>query len=263
MISIINFAIQDSLISFVIVVARVYPCFFLIPAFLFGSIKGRIRACIVLVFSFFIYPSLMSTLSTRGLELNFLFFLILKEFAIGFFIGLLFTMPFWLFESVGALIDNQMGVLMGGQINNSILQTEITNFSQLYKNLVILVFFLNDSLINILIFISDSYYFISPLEFNFSHLDNWREVFMGVLKRNFTYLLIYSLPYILFLLIFDISIGVLNVFTPQLQSTLVTSPLKCLCGLLFIYLFLTDTIFSIEYELSKLADLSSVIFKTI
>ncbi len=45
--------------------------------------------------------------------------LVLKELMIGTLLGLLLALPFWLYESVGALFDNQRGALMGGQINPS------------------------------------------------------------------------------------------------------------------------------------------------
>src|SRR5690606_10915323 len=43
--------------------------------------------------------------------------LMLKECALGVLLGLILALPFWLFESIGALFDTQRGAAMGEQLN--------------------------------------------------------------------------------------------------------------------------------------------------
>lgn len=110
----------DFLPSLLIAMARIYPCAFLVPAFCFQHLKGMTRHIIVVVLAMIPAPGIYAAL--KGQEYSDLMIsgLVFKEAALGLLLGTLLLMPFWMFESVGALLDNQRGALAGGQLNPSL-----------------------------------------------------------------------------------------------------------------------------------------------
>ena len=109
-------AFLEYLPSLAIAMARLYPCFFLIPAFCFEHVRGMPRHVIVFALALIPAPGIYHALSGVNYTLLALGGLMLKEAMLGFLLGMLLSMPFWLFESVGALLDNQRGALIGGQL---------------------------------------------------------------------------------------------------------------------------------------------------
>lgn len=126
----------DYLPSLLVAMARIYPCAFLVPAFSFQHIRGMPRHVIVMVMAFIPAPGIHAVMSSQDYSALMISGLVLKEAVLGFLLGILLAMPFWMFESVGALLDNQRGALAGGQLNPS-LGPDATPIGHLFKQLVI------------------------------------------------------------------------------------------------------------------------------
>lgn len=103
--------------SLLVAMARIYPCAFLVAAFCFQHIRGMLRHTIVMVMALLPAPAIHVMLADQEYSALMLGGLVFKELALGLLLGVLLSMPFWLFESVGALLDNQRGALAGGQLN--------------------------------------------------------------------------------------------------------------------------------------------------
>lgn len=103
--------------------ARIYPCLILMPVFSFNILKGMVRTGVVLALSLMPAIGLQAQLAVQMPDWPQLIGLILKEVTIGILLGLLLGMPFWLFQSAGALFDNQRGALIGGQLNPALAVT--------------------------------------------------------------------------------------------------------------------------------------------
>lgn len=99
--------------SLVIGMARIYPCGILVAAFCFQHIRGMPRHTIVMVMALLPAPGIHAALAGQDHSAIMLSALVFKELALGFLLGVLLAMPFWMFESVGALLDNQRGALAG------------------------------------------------------------------------------------------------------------------------------------------------------
>lgn len=110
----------DLLTSLLIGMARIYPCALLVPAFCFQHIRGVPRHAIVAVMAFIPAPAIHAVITGQDYSALMIIGLIGKEAALGILLGVLLAMPFWMFESVGALLDNQRGALAGGQLNPSL-----------------------------------------------------------------------------------------------------------------------------------------------
>ena len=126
----------DYLPSLVIGMARIYPCGILVAAFCFQHVRGLPRHTIVMVLALLPAPGIHAALAGQDPSAIMLGALMIKEVVLGLLLGVLLAMPFWMFESVGALLDNQRGALAGGQLNPS-LGPDATPIGHMFKQLAI------------------------------------------------------------------------------------------------------------------------------
>ena len=240
--------------SLVIAMARIYPCAILVAAFCFQHIRGMPRHAIVMVLALLPAPGIHALLAGQDYSMLMLGGLVLKEVILGFLLGVLLSMPFWMFESVGALLDNQRGALAGGQLNPS-LGPDATPIGHLFKQLAVFLLMISLGLGAMTQVIWDSYliwpatvWFPLPAANGFS-------LFTGLLADTFTHMMLYAAPFIAVLLLLEFGIALLGVYSQQLQVSTLAPPLKSLAGigiLLLYFALLQDLIVG---RMSLLGDL--------
>ena len=239
--------------SLAIAMARLYPCFYLIPAFCFQHVRGMPRHAIVFALALMPTPGIYQALSGLDYSLLALSGLMLKEAVLGFLLGMLLSMPFWLFESVGALLDNQRGALIGGQLNPS-LGPDTTPIGHMFKQLSIYLLMVTLGLGSLTQVIWDSYliwpaalWFPAPAADGFA-------VFLTLLGDTFTHMVLYAAPFIALLLIVEFAVALLSLYSPQLQVFVLSMPAKSLAGLFFLLLYLPQLQDLIVGRMSMLGD---------
>ncbi|AZF45978.1 type III secretion system export apparatus subunit SctT [Pseudomonas sp. R2-7-07] len=240
--------------SLVIAMARIYPCAFLVAAFCFQHIRGMPRHTIVMVMALIPAPGIHAAL--EGLDYSGLMLaaLALKELALGVVLGVLLSMPFWMFESVGALLDNQRGALAGGQLNPS-LGPDATPIGHMLKQLAIFLLMVTLGLGALTQVIWDSYLIWPPTVWFPLPGPNGFSVFIALLGDTFTHMMLYAAPFIGVLLLLEFGIALLGVYSQQLQVSTLAPPLKSLAGigiLLLYFALLQDLIVG---RMSLLGDL--------
>jgi len=217
--------------------ARIFPCLLLTPIFSFSVIKGVLRTAIAVALALFIAPVIKAQIDILEPDMLTLAGLALKELLLGTLLGLLLALPFWLYESIGALFDNQRGALMGGQINPQ-LGPDVTPLGKLMQQLLILLLMLGLGLSTITQIIWDSYHLWSATEWMPFPGEAGFHVWLGLLAKIFSDMVLYAGPPVALMLLLDFAIGIMSIYSPQLQATALTIPLKCLLGLLFFILYL-------------------------
>ncbi|WP_067705466.1 MULTISPECIES: type III secretion system export apparatus subunit SctT [unclassified Erwinia] len=242
------------ILAITLAMARIFPCLLLSPVFSFNVIKGGLRSAIVLALALFPSPMIQQQLALEDPSLFLLAALALKEIAIGVVIGLLMAMPFWLFESVGALFDNQRGALMGGQLNPQ-LGPDATPLGVLMQQSVILLLVLGLGLSTLTQIIWDSYRLWPAMQWLPFPGEAGFKVYQTLLAGVFTHIVLYAGPLVALLLLVDFSIGILSIYSPQLQATVLAMPAKCLLGMLFFVLYLPILNYVAGERLFELKDL--------
>ncbi|AZE64942.1 type III secretion system export apparatus subunit SctT [Pseudomonas synxantha] len=230
--------------SLLVAMARIYPCAFLVAAFCFQHIRGMPRHTIVMVLALLPAPAVHAALEGQELSALMIGGLVLKELALGILMGVLLSMPFWMFESVGALLDNQRGALAGGQLNPS-LGPDATPVGHLFKQLAIFLLMASLGLGALTQVIWDSYLVWPPtVWFPLPAADGF-STFVDLLGDTFTHMVLYAAPFIAVLLLLEFGIALLGVYSQQLQVSTLAPPLKCLAGigvLLLYFALLQDLI---------------------
>lgn len=249
------------ILALTLAMARIFPCLLLSPVFSFNAIKGGLRSGIVLALALFPVPMIQQQLAADDPSLFLLAALALKEVIIGVAIGLLMAMPFWLFESVGALFDNQRGALTGGQLNPQ-LGPDATPLGFLMQQSIILLLVVGLGLSTITQIIWDSYSLWPPMQWLPLPGEAGLKVYLELLGGIFTHMVLYAGPLVALLLLVDFSVGILSIYSPQLQATVLAMPAKCLLGMLFFVLYLPilnyvagERLFDLKDLVPQLADM--------
>ncbi|MPR01479.1 EscT/YscT/HrcT family type III secretion system export apparatus protein [Pseudomonas sp. MAFF 212408] len=240
--------------SLLIAMARIYPCAILVPAFCFQHLRGMLRHVIVMVMALIPAPGIHAVLVAHDYSALMITGLMFKEAALGLLLGVLLAMPFWMFESVGALLDNQRGALAGGQLNPS-LGPDATPIGHLFKQLVIylLIAFLGLSVLTQVIW--DSYVIWPATAWIPLPAINGFSIFVGIIGDTFSHMMLYAAPFIAVLLFLEFGVALLGVYSQQLQVSTLAPPLKSLAGigiLLLYFALLQDLMVG---RLSLLSDL--------
>lgn len=243
-----------NILSLGVGIARIFPCLLLTPVFSFSMLKGMIRTIVIVSLGLFVTPQIVTQLEPVMNNGTLLVALLLKEVMIGLLLGLLLAMPFWLFESVGALFDNQRGALVGGQINPS-LGPDATPLGHLLLQWFILLMILSFGLKLITQVIWDSYT-LWPVGKWFPPFTE--EGYARLLKLTgnmFSNMVLFAGPLVLVLLFIDFLIGIISLYSQQLQASSLTPPLKCLAGMLFLIIYLPMLDWLANGQLAILRDL--------
>ncbi|MGY2291367.1 type III secretion system export apparatus subunit SctT [Pseudomonas sp. SDO528_S397] len=249
-----NVPFIEYLPSLVLGMARIYPCAFLVPAFCFNHLRGMPRHVIVVVLALLPMPGIHAVLMGQELSVLLVVGLALKEVALGFLLGVLLSMPFWLFEGVGALLDNQRGALIGGQLNPS-LGPDATPIGHLFKQLSIFLLIVTLGLGAMTQVIWDSYLIWPPTAWLPVLAANGFSTFLQVLSDTFTHMTLYAAPFIALLLLIEFAIALLSLYSPQLQVMVLSMPAKSLAGLAFLLVYLPTLQDLIVGRMSQLGDL--------
>jgi len=230
--------IFQGMIAVALGIARLLPCLIITPIFSFSTLRGMIRNGIAVALSLFVAPSIMPEVS--GLLLNpwAIVGLAMKEVVLGLLLGYLLALPFWLFESVGALFDSQRGALNAGQLNPA-LGPDATPLGDILLrwSMVFLVMAFGLSAVTQVIW--DSYRLWPVNHWLPGFTETGFKQFLIQVHDLFVHMVLYAGPLVLLLLFIDFAVGILSIYSPQLQANVLTIPLKCLVGVGFFILYLT------------------------
>jgi type III secretion protein T len=246
--------LSDSVIALTLGMARIYPCLLLVPAFSFRDLKGMQRNGIVLALALMPMPGIRATLA--GVEFHWLSLcgLALKEAVLGMLLGVLLAMPFWLFESIGCLFDNQRGALVGGQINPA-LGDNTSELGFMFKQVLIMLLILGAGFSSLTQVLWDSYSVWPATRWMPMPAADGFAVYLSLIASIFRFMVLYAAPLVGLLLLIEFGMAILSLYSPQLQVSTLAMPAKSLAGLAFLVLYLPMLSFLAEGRLDALGDL--------
>lgn len=217
-------------------IARMLPFMMLVPAFCFKYLKGPLRYGLVCSLALIPAPSIGAVAVAQGTSLVGLGGLLIKEAVLGVLLGLMMYAPFWMFASIGALVDSQRGALSGGQINPG-LGPDATPLGELFQETLIMLVIMTGGLPLLTQVIWDSYLIWPPTA--------WLPVLDG---QGFTYfinqltittqhMMLYVAPFIAVLLLIDAGLAIISLYAQQLNVYLLAMPAKSIAGLTFLLVY--------------------------
>ena len=221
MLSLFN-ELQDRFMAIALFYARIVPIFFFLPI-LNSNVLGSILIRNALIFLIIIglWPVLETSLPLSELEPIGFAALVIKEGLIGASLGLILSLPFWIFSALGAYIDVARGASMGSLIDptNGQESTEAAN----YINFCVLIVYLEiGGMRYFLETLAQSYQLIG-ISHGFTLKLDGIIFFLGqIITQGF----ILAAPILLMLLLTECLLGLFSRFTPQLNAFSVSLTIK-------------------------------------
>jgi type III secretion protein T len=238
--------------------ARLLPCMILVPAFCFKYLKGPLRYAVVLVVSMVPAPAISRALSSFEDDWFSIGALLLKEAVLGTLLGLLLYAPFWMFASVGALLDSQRGALSGGQLNPA-LGPDATPLGELFQETLIMLVILSGGLSLITQVIWDSYQVWPPTAWLPSMTVDGLNVFLEQLNQTLQHMMLYAAPFIGLLLLIEAALAIIGLYAQQLNVSILAMPAKSMAGIAFLLIYLPTLLELGNGQILQLADLKHLL----
>lgn len=223
-----------SIISiFLLGLMRIAPIVAIAP-FLGSRLPGGVKIGLSVSITLILLPSILLTTKNPITINSFFLELALKELLIGLMIATLATVPFYIAESAGILIDHMRGS-SSIMAMDPLMQTQVSPLGILYNWILIVIFFeINGPFIFIDAVMQS--YSVVPADgfFNpaFFSLDQpfWKLV-MSLMTKILTSAIQLSAPSLVGILMADIFLGIANRLAPQVQIAFLGISIKSVLGL--------------------------------
>jgi len=221
---------RNTLVGFILVLARVSPLFLLAPPFSSSMVPLRARAIIAVAIAIGLAPLALHGQAIPADAMR-IVELALKEIVIGLAFAMAIACLFAAVDAAGAMIDTQIGLNFGSLIN-PVDNTQSGTMSQLYSMIGILIFLVIDGEAWVIRGLARTYELVPMLEFpSITKLTAAvSHAFIGILGAA----LEVAAPVLLALILTDVAFGVVSRVVPQLNIFAVGFPVKIIVGLLIV-----------------------------
>jgi len=244
--------LKGMLFSLFMVAARVSPIFLLVPFMNRALIPRMVRFAMSAGVALVVLPVLPAVPEAWPSGVS-LIALVLKEGMIGLLLGFAVAIPFWVFEAVGFVIDNQRGASMAATLNP--MTGHDSSPLGIAFNFAFITFFLLGGGIHLFLgLIYDSYRLWSPLEFWPSIGPEAAALLMVQLNRLVMLALLLAAPVMIAMLMSELGLALVSRFAPQLQVFFLAMPIKSALAL-FVLVIYSSTLF--DYSLAPIRELAT------
>lgn len=161
--------------------------------------------------------------------------LCLKELVLGLFLGFFASVPFFMAQMAGSLIDHQRGS-SALQVSDPTTQSQTGPIGILYNYMLIALFFSLNGPFLFFEGVANSYQLfpvdslLNPALFSSMHNILWKQIF-GLAAKMFALSIQFSAPALIGILVTDLFLGIANRLAPQVQIVFLGISLKSWVGI--------------------------------
>lgn len=223
--------------------ARILAMFVTLPLFNQQLIPGLVRFAVAAALGLIAAPLLQSQATSVELSVPLLLLLMVKEAFIGFVMGYLAAIPFWIFEAVGFLIDNQRGASIAATLNPA-TGNDSSPLGILFNQAFIVFFLLAGGFSLLLGVLYDSFQLWNVLAWS-PHLGSDSvAILLGQLDRLVRMAMLLAAPVLVAMFLAEIGLALVSRFAPQLQVFFMAMPIKSGLAMLVLMLY-ASTLFEL------------------
>lgn len=225
-----------------------------IPIFNRSHLPGMLRLAVAAGMGLVVAPTLMPAVAASQWSAAQMGMLLVKEAFIGLVMGCLIAVPFWAFEALGFLMDNQRGATMGATLD-PLTGNDSSPLGSLFSQAFIVFFFVSGGFLLLLELLYGSFTLWSVFQW-MPHLHaDAVPVLISQVMRLLQLALVLAAPAIVVMLLAEIGLAIVSRFVPQLQVFFLAMPIKSALVFLVLALYVT-TLF--EYAHGMLDELREV-----
>ena len=210
-----------------LVIARLGALIFLLPGIGESFVSNRIRMVFLMMMSIVVAPTVLTYLPTVPPSLPQMFLLVFVEFVIGTFFGLVARTLMLTLASAGMIISFAIG-LANAQVFNPAVQGQGTSVSLLFSTLATMIVLATDLHHMLILALIDSYTLFPPG--GAVPIDDMSLAYTRLVADSFEMAVQLSAPFILFSLLFFVTLGVVSRLMPQLQIFFIGLPIQMIMG---------------------------------
>ncbi len=203
--------------------SRLLPLFMMLPIFARAMVPRIVTYAFAAGLGLILVPTMppAAELPTGFALLT----LLLKEAFIGVVLGFLAAIPFWMFDVMGFIIDNQRGASMAATLN-PLTGHDSSPMGLLFSFAFMTFFLVAGGMQALLSMIYDSYRLWQPLAFWPQLTPESAELMMTQLNRLMLTGLLLASPVLIAMLLSEIGLALVSRFAPQLQVFFLAMPVK-------------------------------------
>ena len=222
--------------------ARIGVACAILPALGESMIMGTARRAAILGCAVLTVPYVLGTMPPGEPNMWMLAVIAIKEVLIGVLIGFFASIPFWIAENVGNLIDNQRGATMG-EVYSPLSGTQVSSTGIFFTQIVSTVFFVSGA---VFVFLGALYasFEIWPVFGDFITFNPHAPVkVLGAVDGLLKTTVVIGAPIVILMFLATVGLGFVNRTAPQLNVFFLSMPVKSALGvgMLIIYLpFIMD-----------------------
>jgi type III secretion protein T len=247
-------AIFSALLALMIAIPRTLMVMRSIPIFLSRTAPMRIRTATSVVMAMPVAVGIYYELGQRTLAHIELIWLISKEVLIGFLLGFLISLPFWILQILGTWVDQQRGNNMFPNSPGS--DPDALPTGEFMRQTGIIIFIHAGFLASCFNILLDSYS-VWPALNPVPPFDQMRlDLVIKNFSNMFNHAVLYSAPIIIALLLVELGFALLSIYAPQMQVSIATPALKSLLGMFLIMLSANTIWYMMDKEFYALKDVN-------
>ena len=228
---------------------RILAMCLMLPIFNRQLIPGLLRYAISAGIGLVLVPMLLPQYIVADMDLMRVVQIVVKEVFIGLVIGFLVAIPFWIFEAVGFIVDNQRGASLGAIINPA-TGNDSSPLGILFNQAFMVFFLVSGGFSLMLTMLYDS--------FRLWSLWSWapvlRQESIPLLLDQFSRLmrltLLWAAPAVIAMFLAEVGLALASRFAPQLQVFFLAMPIKSALALLVLVLYM-GTLFEYAADTSE------------
>lgn len=234
-----NFAFFD-VIPYYIIFCRILGIMFVMPILSQQEIPAQVRVILSLGLCFLLTPIIFSKPIPPETSHISLFFLGIKEFAIGFSIGMVAKFVLIILDIAGTFIANNLG-LSNAVLFNPALETT-TSLPAIFLTLAGTTSLLVLDLHHLVIEGITHSYKLMPV-FETIPIHDIGQALSNSLNQTLTVSLQISFPFIIVSIIIQLALGLLNRLVPTVQVFFIGMPLQIISGLIILLMAMSTIMF--------------------
>jgi len=215
---------------------RILAMFAMIPIFNQQLMPGMLRLSIGAVLGLILVPMLMPLVKVQELQTMQVLAIIAKEAFIGFVLGFMIAIPFWTFEAVGFIIDNQRGASISATLN-PLTGNDSSPLGDLMNQAFIVFFFVSGGFLIMLSLLYGSFVQWNIFSWTPAFPADAMPVWLAQLDRLVRMALLLGAPAIVAMFLAEVGLALVSRFVQQLQVFFLAMPIKCALALLVLVIY--------------------------
>ena len=228
--------VQSFLAALALTQPRILAMFIVLPVFNSHLVPGMVRFAIAAALGLVMVPVLQLQIAAVNWNAAWLVAVIFKEAFIGFVIGYLAAIPFWIFEAVGFLVDNQRGASIASTLN-PLTGNDSSPLGLMFNQAFIVFFLLTGGFSLLLGTLYDSFALWNVAQWLPVLQPDSTAVFLGQLDKLVRLAVLFAAPVLVAMFLAEVGLALVSRFAPQLQVFFMAMPIKSALAMLVLMLY--------------------------